>query len=72
MLILGVLLMVLIDLIIIFVYTAVVGAQGELSATRVVHSENPRDEIGVRYLTYLKDIFVTLPHRTIPHKLNQV
>ena len=48
LLVMGVFLLVLVDLFIILVYTIVVGVQGELMATRVVHLENPHDTEGVR------------------------
>ena len=43
MLAVGVLLLVLIDLIILIIYTAVEGARGNLSAQRVPNRENPED-----------------------------
>ena len=45
---LGVLMLVLVDLIILLVYTIMEGVQGNLTATRVPNRENPRVVEGVR------------------------
>ena len=51
MLALGVGFLVLIDLLILVVYTVVEGVQGNLEATRISHVENPEEKSGVSSLS---------------------
>ena len=45
--------LVLIDIIILFIYTVVEGVRGNLNATLVPNEENFRTEIGVRQLKFI-------------------
>ena len=45
-----VLVLVIVDLLILAVYTAVEGVKGNLSAHRMLNKENPMDMIGVSYM----------------------
>jgi len=57
--------LVMVDVVILFVYTLVEGVSGNLGPVRVIHAENPSDILGVRTTVCIRFIVDTNVQPTI-------